>query len=285
MSDGWERVRSIPFPEVTEPQLVAICERHGLPHGPFGRLPETGVVNAIYTVADVAVIRVPKDVPGCLRDTWTESVAVPAAMASGVRTPALLAFDDSCDIVGVPFTIFDWIHVPHGWPCTDDGWRDLGRQLAIVHEGVGGCDDPHGRLDEPARWPADDVLANLTVGDLRHALEAELARLAPAVAGPWAPRFIHDDVYGPNLLFDERADEVWLIDWGDAGYGDAALDFRQVDPDATPLVLEGYRQVATTDAGFEDRVRWDQLASIARRVQEPPFRACLENLLGGAATG
>jgi aminoglycoside phosphotransferase (APT) family kinase protein len=283
VSDGWERVRAIPFPEVSERQLLAICERHGLPPGPFGRLPETGVVNAIYTVADVAVVRIPKDVPGCLRDTWTESVAVPAAMTSGVRTPSLLAFDQSCDDLGVPFTIYEWIHVPHGWPRTDQGWRDLGRQLAIVHTGVGSCDDPHGRLDEPGRWPADDVLANVSDLDieLRRAMEAELQRLAPAVEGPWAQRFIHDDIYGPNLLFDARTDHVWLIDWGDAGFGDAALDFRAIDPEATPLVLEGYRQITTTDHGFEARVRWDQLSSTARRVREPDFRRRLEAMLAG----
>src|SRR4051794_11637831 len=111
----------MPFPTLSDAQLTAICTRHGLPPGPFGRLSETGVVNAIFTIADRAVLRVPKDHPGCLRDTWTESVAVPAATASGVRTPGLLAFDPSCDIVAAPFGIFEWVHVPHGWPSTDDG--------------------------------------------------------------------------------------------------------------------------------------------------------------------
>jgi aminoglycoside phosphotransferase (APT) family kinase protein len=285
MSDGWERVRAIPFPEVSEPQLLAICERHGLPPGPFGRLPETGVVNAIYTVADVAVVRIPKDVPGCLSDTFTEQVAVPAAMASGVRTAALLGFDESRDLVPVPYGVFEWVHVPHGWPTSAEGWRDLGRQLATVHTGVTSCNDPHGRLDEPGRWPADDVLANLSDldVDLRRAMEAALQRLTPAIDGPWAPRFLHDDIYGPNLLFDPRTDEVWLIDWGDAGWGDATLDFRAIDPEATPLVLEGYRQITATDDGFEARVRWDQLATMARRLREPAFRARLEAMLGRPA--
>jgi thiamine kinase-like enzyme len=127
------------------------------------------------------------------------------------------------------------------------------------------------------------VLANVSDLDieLRRAMEAELQRLAPAVEGPWAQRFIHDDIYGPNLLFDARTDHVWLIDWGDAGFGDAALDFRAIDPEATPLVLEGYRQITTTDHGFEARVRWDQLSSTARRVREPDFRRRLEAMLAG----
>jgi aminoglycoside phosphotransferase (APT) family kinase protein len=281
---GWERVRQVPFPELTDEQLVAICDRHGLPRGPFGRLPETGVVNAIFTIADVAVLRIPKDLPGCLRDTWTESVAVPAAMASGVRTPALLAFDASCDVVGVPFTVFEWVHVPHGWPRTDGGWRDLGRQLATVHTGVDVCDDPHGRLDSPGRWTTvDEVLADVGAPlerAVHEALARELRRLEPALEAGGTPRFLHDDIYGPNLLADDRTDEVWLIDWGDAGWGDAALDFRLVPPDHTPMVLEGYREVANIDDGFEDRVRWDQLAATVRRVAEPAFVVRLQKMLG-----
>jgi aminoglycoside phosphotransferase (APT) family kinase protein len=278
-------VRSIPFPALTDEQLVAICDRHGLPRGPFGRLPETGVVNAIFTIADLAVLRVPKDHPGCLADTWTESVAVAAAVASGVRTPALLAFDDSCDIVPVPFGIFEWVHVPHGWPSTEAGWRDLGRQLATVHTGVTAVADPHGRLDDPDRWHrCDEVLEDVAISDedLRLALRPVLQRLEAELAKGWPRRFIHDDIQGPNLLFDGQADEVWLIDWGDAGWGDATLDLRRVPPDVTPLVLDGYRERATTDDGFEARVRWDQITYTVRRLREPKYVERLKAMLGAS---
>ena len=282
MSDGWARVRALPFPVLSEAQLLAICERHRLPPGPFGRLPETGVVNAIYTIGDGAVLRVPKDHPGCLRDAWTESVAVPAAMASGVRTPAMLAFDESLDLVAVPFAIFEWVHVPHGWPTTDDGWRDLGRQLAIVHTGVASVPDPDGHLDDPDRWHrCEEVLDDTAVGDveLRTRLGRELQRIEPILADGWPKRFVHDDIQGPNLLFDAGTDEVWLIDWGDAGWADGALDFRRIPPEATPLVLDGYRQVTPVDDGFSQRVRWDQLGYVARRVQEPKYSALMRRML------
>ena len=240
---GWARVRALPFPELSDEQLLAICDRHGFPRGPFGRLESTGVVNAIYTVADTIVLRIPKDAPGTLEDTFTESVAVPAAMAAGVRTPALLAFDETLDIVDVPFGAYEWVHAPHGWPGTSAGWRDLGRQLATLHHGVAACPDPQGRLDEPGRWcSADQMMEGLRGldADVRRELEASFVRLEPAVQDFEANgtvRFLHDDVKDTNLLLDGD-DRVVLIDWGDAGWGDAAIDFRTVAPDRTAQVLD-----------------------------------------------
>jgi aminoglycoside phosphotransferase (APT) family kinase protein len=172
--------------------------------------------------------------------------------------------------------------VPHGWPTTEEGWRDLGRQLATVHTGVTSAADPDGHLDDPDRWHrCEEVLDDSAIedGDLRHELARELQQLEPVLADGWPKRFVHDDVQGPNLLFDVGTDEVWLIDWGDAGWADAALDFRRIDPAATPLVLEGYRQVAVTDDGFEARVRWDQLGAAARRVAEPEYGERLRRML------
>lgn len=289
MSDGggWARIRALPFPELSEAQLVAICERHGFARGPFGRLPSTGVVNAIYTVGDDVVLRVPKDAPGTLADTFTESVAVPAAMAAGVRTPALLAFDESCEIVDVPFGAYEWVHAPHGWPTGAEGWRDLGRQLATLHSGVASCPDPLGRLDGPGRWcHADqvlDALPRLDDVDVRRRLAAALRALEPAVQdfeADGAPRLVHDDIKDSNLLQGDD-DAAVLIDWGDAGWGDAALDLRNIPPERTADVLAGYREVAPIDDGFERRARWDQLGAAARRFAEPDERTRLERLLEG----
>ena len=282
---GWARIRALPFPEVSDAQLVAICERHGFAPGPFGRLPSTGVVNAIYTVGDDVVLRIPKDHPGTLADTFTESVALPVVMAAGVRTPALLAFDESCDIVDVPYGAYEWVHAPHGWPAAADGWRDLGRDLATLHSGVTSCPDPLGRLDTPGRWcHAEQVVGALTVVDdvdVRTALEAALVRLEPAVqewAASGTPCFLHDDVKDSNLLQRDGAYAA-IIDWGDAGWGDAAIDFRNLPPARTADVVSGYREVRPVDEAFEARVRWDQLGAVARRFGEPAYRSLLAEML------
>jgi aminoglycoside phosphotransferase (APT) family kinase protein len=282
---GWARIAALPFPELREDQLAAICERHGFARGPFGRLPSTGIVNAIYTVGDDVVLRIPKDAPGTLADTFTESVALPVVMAAGVRTPALLAFDESYDVIDVPFGAYEWVHAPDGWPTTIEGWRDLGRDLATLHLGVTACPDPLDRLDTPGRWcDADQVVDALTVIDdveVRGALRAAFRRLEPAVqdwAASGTPCFLHDDVKDSNLLQRDGAYAA-IIDWGDAGWGDAAIDFRNLPPARTGDVLAGYREVRPTDDGFEERIRWDQLGAVARRFAEPEHRAQLAALL------
>ena len=224
-------------------------------------MPSTGAINAIITVGDELLLRIPKDVPEGWRDTFTESVAVPVAVAAGVRTPALVAFDESCDIVEVPFGAYEWWHAPDGEPTTDEGWRDLGRDLALLH-GVdpADVDDPLDRLDAPGRATSVDQLLDggLSVDDER-ALD-ELRHLEPAVQDPTVARcFLHDDLKGSNLLVDPEGGYRAVIDWGDAGWGDGAIDFRRLPPDQTPFLLEGYREVRPTDDGFEQRIRWDQL--------------------------
>lgn len=281
---GWERVRALPFPELSDAQLLAICERHGFRVGPFGRLPSTGIVNAIYTVGETVVLRIPKNHPATLADTWTESVAAPAAMAAGVRTPALLAFDESRDVVDVPFGAYEWWHAADGWPTSAEGWRDLGRQLATLHDGVSACPDPLDRLDRPGRWcSADQVVDALRdlEDDVRRDLHAAFVALEPAVQdfdrdGPL--RFLHDDIKDSNLLRC-AGDATAVIDWGDAGWGDAAIDFRNVPPARNADVLAGYRDVVPPDDTFEQRVRWDQLGAVARRFAEPELRATLRSLL------
>ena len=118
--------------------------------------------------------------------------------------------------------------------------------------------------------------------DIRRRLHAALRILEPAVQdferdGPL--RFVHDDIKDSNLLPCDG--EVALIDWGDAGWGDAAIDFRNLPPERTVDVLHGYREVTRTDDTFELRARWDQLGALARRVAEPDERRRLLRLLEG----
>ena len=48
----------------------------------------------VYALGERYVLCVPKDHPEAIADTYTGSVAAPVAHAAGVRTPALVVFDD-----------------------------------------------------------------------------------------------------------------------------------------------------------------------------------------------
>lgn len=98
--DSWD---SVPFPQLTKDQVRAILRRHALPVGirDVRPLPSTGVLNTIIAIGDKFVLRVPKNMSEGLSDTYTEAVAAPVARSVGVRTPELIAFDDSREIVDV----------------------------------------------------------------------------------------------------------------------------------------------------------------------------------------
>src|SRR5215211_7706912 len=89
----------------------AIGERHNLRAGEISPLKDVGIVTAIRK----------------------ESAAVPAARAAGVRTPALVAFDDSFELLPVPYVIYERVHgktlgMLHFGPEDIPGvWHQVGR--------------------------------------------------------------------------------------------------------------------------------------------------------------
>src|SRR5215216_4364946 len=120
----------------------AISERHGLCAGEISPSKDAGIFNAIYLVGGEYVLRVPRDAPPFVAAIRKESVAVPAARAAGVRTPALVAFDASLDLLPVPYTLYERVHgetlglldcEPGASPAA---WHELGRDLALLHTHV-----------------------------------------------------------------------------------------------------------------------------------------------------
>ena len=47
---------------------------------------------------------------GDIEALYREAIAVPAARQAGVRTPALVVFDDTRDLVSVPYVIYERVH-------------------------------------------------------------------------------------------------------------------------------------------------------------------------------
>jgi aminoglycoside phosphotransferase (APT) family kinase protein len=131
------------FPPMPAESLEAITERHNLRAEEISPLKEVGIFNAIYLVGSEYVLRVPRDAPPFVAAIRKEFVAVPAALAAGVRTPVLIAFDGSLELLPVPYAIYERVHgdtlgvLDLGPEDTPRVWHEVGRDLAKLHEGVG----------------------------------------------------------------------------------------------------------------------------------------------------
>ena len=265
---------SLPEHAVVVPDaLRAIAERYGVDTADVERLPETGIFNAIYRLGEHLVLRVPRDHPAFIRAIHTEAVPVPGARSAGVRTPRLVAMDDTRTLLPVPFAVYDRVHgetlellcrEPDRTPRV---WHELGRDLARAHVGVP-ADGPAGRLGTDDDAPDPRSLLEQRAGEgWITALEARwlgrwLDRLAPALAEPVRPRFLHGDVQGTNVMVrGEPPEYAAIIDWGSASWGDAARDFGAVPLRAVPSMLEGHRSVAPLDGdeSAEARIVWRHL--------------------------
>ncbi|HEX2864826.1 MAG TPA: aminoglycoside phosphotransferase family protein [Deinococcales bacterium] len=286
------------FPDLSPAVLQAILRRHGLKGRSVKRLPRVGIFNSVFLAGEDLILRVPRDHPAFTAAAREEAVAIPAARAAGVRTPALVAFDDSRDLLPVPYSIQERVQ---GQPLGDvdpeaaaSVWTEVGRDLARLHAGV--------RPDGPARdltleaWEAP-APSQLEAEGYLTALEARwldrwLELLRAKAGTPPAPVLRHGDVQAGNVMTlagsDERA-YVAVIDWGACGWGDAASDLAGMPFRAVPAILDGYRaQGGPMDDGFLARVTLAQLkvtmALAARRPQprlswaERPIGALVETL-------
>ena len=260
------------LPPVSAEILRAIIEQHGLEAQRFSRLPEAGIFNAIYLLGDDYVLRVPRAHPAFVAAARKESIAVPLARQAGVRTPPIVAFDDSLELLPVPYSIYERVRgetlglLDLEPTDTPEVWKELGRDLACLHLGVDE-NGPAGGLEPeplPDPRPLPEELAStghFTSMEARW-LSAWLDRLAPAVLAPVEKRFRHGDIQTTNVMVRAGAlDYLALIDWGACGWGDPAEDFAGVPLRAVPSMLTGYRELALLpeDDMAEARILWRHL--------------------------
>jgi aminoglycoside phosphotransferase (APT) family kinase protein len=261
------------FTTVSTEVLRAVASRHGLEaDGPLVQLPETGIFNAVYLLGEHHVLRIPRDHPKHIEALYREAIAVPAARQAGVRTPELLVFDDTCDLVSVPYVIYERVHgetladlEPEPLPAADV-WRELGRDLPRLHAVTAGDlaaplpsqlapPDPRELVESRSRdgW--------FTSSEARWLL-TWLDRLAPMALVSVPSRVLHGDSQATNVMVSPKPLRyVAVIDWGSAGWGDAAEDFAGVPLRAVPFMLQGHRDFTALDDddSAEARVLWRHL--------------------------
>ncbi len=237
---------------ITRVQLAAIAATHGVPDSPLEPVKSIGIINSVYLFAERFVLRVPRDHPGHVAQAHREAHAIPAAVAAGVCTPRLVAFDDSLEILPVPFLIVERVHgmnaeslgvVP---PQPTDTWRRLGADVARIH--LSHAPPPPGEpWPDECRDPRDLIelraqegwISSLEAGHLQRWLDG----LAPLVRAR-AAVFLHGDLQMSNVLVDQTSGAYRaLIDWGGARRGNPDDDFSVLPLGAVASMLEGYREL------------------------------------------
>jgi len=274
-SPAQQRASAAPRPiPITTAQVAAIAAAHGVPSGPLEPIESIGIINSVYKLGERLVLRVPRDHPGHIAQARREACALPAARDAGVRTPALVAFDDTLEILPVPFLVVERVDgtnaeslgvVP---PQPLAAWRRLGGDLGRLH--LSTTPPPPG---DP--WP-DETRDPRELVELRAVdgwispLEARqfhgwLDRLAPLV-GASAKVFLHGDLQMSNVLLHRTTHAyLALIDWGGSRGGDAADDFSVIPLAAVGPMLGGYREHRPVEPVVtEASILWRRLQLVLR---------------------
>jgi len=132
----------VELPPAVDVDLDVVKERHGLRFDGAHQLTQVGIFNTVYALGDELILRVPRNHPFFVEAARKELVAVPAARAAGVRTPAIVATDDSCEVVPVPYAVYERVHGEslEAIGCDPEEaayvWRAFGRDLARTHTGI-----------------------------------------------------------------------------------------------------------------------------------------------------
>ena len=250
--------------------IAAIVARHGLRTHTWTRLASLGSTMTIFLLDDLYVVRIPRNQPEAIAGIQSDPIVIPVVRRAGVRTPQLIAFDNRCDLLPVPYGVYEQVR---GQPldrlalprdATPEIWQALGHDLALLHSGV----TPHGPAGQIAAnneivdalpW-LDEITASARITSAERLWFAGwLDQLAPFVQLPITPRFCHGDVNAGNIIVDPITHEYRaLLDWGGAFWGDATWDFAPVSLLAVPDMLAGYRPIARldNDASAEARILW-----------------------------
>src|SRR5262249_918124 len=180
---------------------------------------------------------------------------------------------DSRTIVDRPFSLWERVHgetlgrADLRGEKRENIWRDVGQQIARLHNRVRACPDPNGYLDTPGRELRLDLVLE-RFADSGHGAEGlirEIERLLSDLAsfvlqddgGPSC--FIHNDLHEWNIMCGAEGGLLAVIDWGDAGWGDPTLDFAALPLDFISAALEGYHHTERLGEYAEARIVWDHL--------------------------
>jgi aminoglycoside phosphotransferase (APT) family kinase protein len=271
--------------ETSDETLTAIARRHGVTFEQLRPLP-AGVANHVFLLGDDLVLRIPR-AERFLSDLVKEAAVIPVALDAGVGTPEVVAFDDTCSAVDVPYMLLtrapgaDLAGLALTSADTDRVFREVGRELARLHRLTPATapDLPAVPVDAGPGDPwalTDRLLAGgwIDAGTARW-LTGWFDRLSPYLPADPPLVLVHGDVAPQNLLVSPGTVRLTgIVDWGDAQWADPAVDFAKVPLNGVPAMLDGYRQeagegAATRAPAWEARVLWFHLTWALGRLADP----------------
>lgn len=247
----------------------AIASKYSLA-GEWVLAPDQGRIHQTYFAGN-AVVKIPHDDPDCICDTYTESVAATAAFRAEIRTPRVIAFDDTKQELPVPYLIFERFE---GSSCPERLGPELavklGREIGRVQATVKDCPDPNNWLDEV---PGEDLESEWRLYSMTKEFFMEAPK-RPAVIDAilespleTATVFTHNDVHHKNILIG-KSGEICLIDWGDAGWGKPSADFGVLDPLDLEDCLTGYVEWMPVTTELRAGIMREQFGHVFRHFNE-----------------
>ncbi|MEV4397167.1 aminoglycoside phosphotransferase family protein [Nonomuraea sp. NPDC049607] len=268
--------------ETSDATLAAIAGLLGTTAEHVRPLPQ-GVANQVFLLGDDLVLRVPR-AEQFLPDLVKEAAVIPYALRAGVRTPEIVAFDDTCSVVDVPYMVLtrtrgmDLARLELSDADTERLHRQVGRELGRLHRltpdtapALAGVPADDGAADP---WALTDGLAKDGWIDAETArwLSGWLDRLSTHLPTSAPTVLIHGDIAPQNLLVaPETAQLNGIVDWGDAEWADPAADFAKMPLTDVPAMLDGYRRETGQESSttWEARVLWCHLTWALGRLKDP----------------
>lgn len=226
----------------------------------------SGLANYLY-MSEHYVLRIPTDHEEAQNDAYTEAVAAPRAYEQGIATPYLVVFNDERNILPKSYSIWERIDGVsldnYSGSSSVNCWISVGKELAAVHSRITTCEDPQERLDTPDRDYTKEGLEKALKALPRPSklLERIVETHYTTDTFTYEKRFVHGDIHEGNILIREPDTFLSLIDWGDAGWADPAIDFYLISPHWITYALWGYSQVVSLreNPSFFKRIILDKI--------------------------
>ncbi|GAB3662433.1 phosphotransferase family protein [Glycomyces tarimensis] len=240
--------------------LGALAARFEVAPEAIRAAPNQGVANHTYLLGDELVLRVAR--AGLEDDLRKEAQVIPAVTALGIRTPAMVAFEEGR---AGPFMVVRRAegivprtperHTGSPWARS---YQELGVQLAVLHAGDVRAGSFPAVPVEPDADPRPGIVKLVGDGYLGEEVASWVCGWLDRIEAhrPASPArcLIHGDASPTNLLVDPDTLALnALLDWGDAMFADPAVEFAELPLRAVPYALEGY---LGADVDGDELLRW-----------------------------